>query len=82
MKDSKLEEFVTVYLENCLQHADLRVKRLYYEEDYTLEREFCQPVRYSQVVIIEFENGYRKYASVAADSPLGAMYDVLRAIER
>lgn len=82
MRNSKLEEFVTVYLENCLQHADLRVKRLYYEEDYTLDREFCQPVHYSQVVIIEFENGYRKYASVAMDSPLGAMYDVLRAIER
>ena len=81
-KNEKLRHFIDCHLELCLQNADLNVAHLWYKEDYTLERECCEPVFFHQVVIIEFENGYRKYANVHLDSPYGAMLDVLKAIER
>jgi len=80
--DVKLMEFVHGPLNDCIKAAVHGVERLRYVEDATDNSNPLDPVHYEQAVIIAYKNGYRKVVNVHMDSPLGAIHDVLRAIER
>lgn len=79
--DFKLMEFVHNELQDCIKAACPDVERLRYVERMT-DESGLNPVYYDQAVIVVFNNGYRKVANVALDSPWGAIKDVMKCIER
>ena len=79
--NQKLADFVHGPLTECIRAAASDVERLEYAEDYVLESWYAGDVRYEQVVIVHFKNGFCKHANVCLDSPWGAMEDVMRCIK-
>lgn len=78
----ELTKFVHGPLTECIRAAAPEVKALRYVENMTEYNEFGNDRFFSQAVIVVFENGYRKIANVALDSPWGAIKDVMKCIER
>ena len=78
----ELMRFVHNELCDCMRAAYPAVKGLRYVEDMVEHHPNGNDYSYRQAVIVVFENGYRKIANVEGDSNLGAVKDVMKAIER
>jgi len=78
----ELMRFVHNELNACIKAAWPGVIGLRYVEDMTDMTFPDHPVEYKQAVIIAFDNQYRKIANVEGDSNIGALEDVIKAINR